>query len=388
MSLDGAANGTSRSFERKWFLGVPVIIGLIFVTTVYFFEGETAMVLPQDVAFKNESITVKSDKNSSENSATGAPQQHDQDDQQNLVPFNNKTVLQQEAMSTTTDQEQLYKKTVDSTWCPFANCQDSVLCLPCKKRYLFVVAVGRSGSTTMQSMLNMLPGVRLTGENDDAVNKIIDTVYDGILKRTMLDTGHDPVDHAWSHQPIRASDLACTVQDVMLALNPPARAIQENTALLKRNLDRTITGCKTIRLHKSSTHSAQQLVSRIQKHFPCSRVVVNFNSEVKKQAKSQVRLGWYTDLKEASVLIEADNAKVNKIADLFGSEQAFVMDTAVYSTNMTLALQKFNTMVDWLGFRGCTFPQLRHANNKKYGIDQTQFDLGPDCKYQGDWEAI
>jgi hypothetical protein len=61
MSLDGAANGTSRSFERKWFLGVPVIIGLIFVTTVDFFEGETAMVLPQDVVFKNESITVKSD---------------------------------------------------------------------------------------------------------------------------------------------------------------------------------------------------------------------------------------------------------------------------------------------------------------------------------------
>jgi hypothetical protein len=67
MSFDSEPNGTQNvgpipplpSERRKWFLGVPVIIGLIFVSAVYLLEGENAMVLPQEVAFKNEAITFK-----------------------------------------------------------------------------------------------------------------------------------------------------------------------------------------------------------------------------------------------------------------------------------------------------------------------------------------
>jgi hypothetical protein len=33
------------------------------------------------------------------------------------------------------------------------------LCQPCKQRFLFIIATGRSGSTTLLSMLNQLPGV-------------------------------------------------------------------------------------------------------------------------------------------------------------------------------------------------------------------------------------
>jgi len=46
-----------------------------------------------------------------------------------------------------------------NSWCPRATCNNSPLCQPCKKRFLFIISTGRSGSTSLLSMLNYLPGV-------------------------------------------------------------------------------------------------------------------------------------------------------------------------------------------------------------------------------------
>ena len=46
-----------------------------------------------------------------------------------------------------------------NSWCPRATCNNSPMCQPCKKRFLFIIATGRSGSTSLLSMLNYLPGV-------------------------------------------------------------------------------------------------------------------------------------------------------------------------------------------------------------------------------------
>jgi hypothetical protein len=44
-------------------------------------------------------------------------------------------------------------------------------------------------------------------------------------------------------------------------------------------------------------------------------------------------------------------------------------------------------LVHWLGFRGCTFSSLLHANNRGNGgvlsTDDTELDLGPNCRYNG-----
>jgi hypothetical protein len=58
MSSNGA-NGTpkttapppSSALERKWL--PPLLLGLFIVTTIYFFEGESAEIVPQNVTFKN-----------------------------------------------------------------------------------------------------------------------------------------------------------------------------------------------------------------------------------------------------------------------------------------------------------------------------------------------
>jgi hypothetical protein len=58
------ANGTPRTtappppsaLERKWL--TPLLLGLFIVSTIYFFEGENAEIVPQYVTFKNVSTSV------------------------------------------------------------------------------------------------------------------------------------------------------------------------------------------------------------------------------------------------------------------------------------------------------------------------------------------
>jgi hypothetical protein len=46
-----------------------------------------------------------------------------------------------------------------TSWCPKASCHNSPICAPCNKRFLFILATGRSGSTSLLDMMNKLPNV-------------------------------------------------------------------------------------------------------------------------------------------------------------------------------------------------------------------------------------
>lgn len=74
---------------------------------------------------------------------------------------NSSKVIKDEMSDTTLQAFEPYNSTNphEKSWCPSAACNNSPLCLPCKKRFLFIIATGRSGSTTLLSMLNHLPGV-------------------------------------------------------------------------------------------------------------------------------------------------------------------------------------------------------------------------------------
>jgi hypothetical protein len=45
-------SGPPSALGRKWLM--PVILGLFITSTIYFLEGEEAVIVPQDVTFKNE----------------------------------------------------------------------------------------------------------------------------------------------------------------------------------------------------------------------------------------------------------------------------------------------------------------------------------------------
>ena len=211
----------------------------------------------------------------------------------------------------------------DRQWCPFAKCQNSPLCKPCRRRWLLILATGRYGSTSMLQMLNLLPGVRLSGENNNAVY-VVASAFDAIFRRPFKVQQQDG---AWGHYRIRKSDMACTAQSIFEAINPPEEAVQLSKMLLEQD-SHTIVGFKTMRIHEK--WSAEEAVQIIQLLFPCSRIVVNYNSNTTKQAMSWKSLiEKNKTVQVISTNLAYKNLKLKAIAEDIGPEQAFVMDTGV-----------------------------------------------------------
>ena len=88
------------------------------------------------------------------------------------------------------------------SWCPYATCNNTPHCKPCQRRFLIVVATGRSGSTTLMNLLDKLPNVRMAGENKGQLLNDFHTyrnLHDSIefeMKAT------EEVEGAWKHFPI------------------------------------------------------------------------------------------------------------------------------------------------------------------------------------------
>lgn len=263
-----------------------------------------------------------------------------------------------------------------TSWCPFAKCNNSPLCQPCSRRYLIVIASGRSASTTMLYMMNRLPNVRLSGENNNMV-RAIDTML-----RTMSDREDlaEDLEGAWKHAAIRKSDFACVAQSMMNAINPPEKLVQEDEDRLLADED-TILGWKTIRFHLNSWPT-EQSVAFLREHFPCSRVIINYNSNIRRQAESLLALwGQGENMKEVQEELEAENDQLLDVANKLGSNQAFVMDTSIYESPES-GVREVNAMVKWLGFKGCTFTDLLHENKDHgYALDKHNVSLGLNCRY-------
>jgi hypothetical protein len=142
------------------------------------------------------------------------------------------------------------------SWCPMADCQGTGLCYPCQRRWLVILAEGRSGSTTLTEMIATLPGVRMAGENKDAIGK-----YYSFQKDVEKGLGNPSNNGGFRHQPIPPETWSCLSQHLFEVINPPSYS----------NLDdeTTILGFKTVRLHEhrekygSTNHEVVTYLKRV-----------------------------------------------------------------------------------------------------------------------------
>jgi len=239
--------------------------------------------------------------------------------------------------------------TAADQWCPNAECESTAQCVPCQRRFLMLVASGRSASTTAQVMLDSLPGIRMTGENNDALNLIVEAMNTVRHDKDWVRGGS-----AWTHNDVKKPSYACLVQKFMETFNPP-----ELPPANPHEDDATIVGFKTIRFIKPSS-DVSQAAQLIREHLPCSRVVINYRSDVNSQIKSlkstfeskqQKRILW----KE----LTEKNTALRKLAEELGPRQAFLLDSSDWTENVT----HFNDMVRWLGFHDeCAFERAFQFN--------------------------
>lgn len=224
----------------------------------------------------------------------------------------------------------LHSTTSHQDWCP--SCNDTELC---SNKFLFIVGTGRSGSTTLMNMVNLVPHVYLYGENGMMFEPMTldpNSLY--YLSRKDFSPRVPGRDGAWLHPPPEVADRRSRIgfQSYMWTwLEPPATPGRTVTIRGFKEIRWTAITLKTI-LHVC----------------PCSRFISNFRLDLEAQHKS----GWWV------------NQPINHLR--FRTERLLEMMQNLSAPTFEMPLEffsveKFNKLASWLG-SNCTFTSVAHSD--------------------------
>mmetsp|Transcript_36546 Transcript_36546/g.66973 ORF Transcript_36546/g.66973 Transcript_36546/m.66973 type:complete len:306 (-) Transcript_36546:101-1018(-) len=218
------------------------------------------------------------------------------------------------------------------------------------QRWLFVIGTGRSGSTSVMSMLNAIPGIHLSGENWAAMESLQE-FYDRVLK-----TNGTANSGAWAREEFSATSVLCKMQAVMKAFIAPMP-------------NSTLIGFKEIR------HDTPDL-DFFEKLFPCARYIINYRSDTEAQAASQAtHLSRHLELDD----LELDLA--NKTAHLRSWSERHTDDSFPIILE-DFSVDTFNNLLDWLGIEGCKYLTVSHANQDGFGQDEAVPEMEGSCYFR------
>lgn len=282
-----------------------------------------------------------------------------------------------------------------SSFCPTATCLNSPLCVPCKRRHFFIVSTARSGSTTLLRMFNALPQMRLSGENHNTL-WFISQLTNNLLenKPNLLKHPVDKESGPFAHNTIPKGSMGCIAQKITHNLNPPPLAVQKDKTVNMEEFDEgLILGFKTVRLHHEDV-SPLEAAEFIKDHFPCSRILINYQTNVTHQY-----LSFKTTFNHANSTGDDHDEDDNDDDDDYGGpSMEDLKDINNFQEELHKHLDKssqlinfdewtkdvniLNNVVDWLGYENCRFEEIVHENNGGYATDkETVLSAGNKCRY-------
>ena len=268
-------------------------------------------------------------------------------------------------------------------WCPYATCKSSPLCQPCSRRWLIIIATGRSGSTTLMSMLGQLPHVRMAGEENGQLIYAKQFVENLVDSKSLQFDSESFVSGPYQHNPIPPGAMICPIQQLFEVMNPPS----QNQLLDPQRYDDndTILGFKFIRF-QDTRFGGKDLESGVQflkEYFPCARFVVNIRGDTASQIESWKR-AFKPENDKILEKIPLMNDMLKKVAALLGEDRARLIDMDTWSNTEGSGLQVLNDLIEWLGFRNCRYTSILHQNKDNYALDSTNsISLGKNCTFTG-----
>mmetsp|Transcript_56549 Transcript_56549/g.132652 ORF Transcript_56549/g.132652 Transcript_56549/m.132652 type:complete len:304 (-) Transcript_56549:179-1090(-) len=215
--------------------------------------------------------------------------------------------------------------------------------------WLFVIGTGRSGSTSLMSMLNAIPGIHISGENWGAIESLKDFYHSVEITKSMSNSG------AWAHKEFSTTAILCKMQEVVKALIAPA----PNNSLI---------GFKEIR------HDAPAL-DFFETLFPCARYIINYRDDIDAQVTSQE-----THLSRHLPVDELESDLANKTANLreWAVQRA---DSSVMLSLEDFSLEIFNGLLQWLSVEGCEYITVSHANEDGFAQDNALPEIKGSCYF-------
>ena len=246
-------------------------------------------------------------------------------------------------------------------------------CDLCGSRSLFIVAAGgRTGSTSLLSMLQAHPSLWLAGENGDQLGMT--------LKQWLTAAVQDDASvGAWKRDPVDARNLLCNVQQWFRSIAPggPAEAIRGFKEIRWGGVPIPLEPFMKWRLRNASQSTfvagARDKVRFLADLlFPCSKVVFVVRRDAAAWRASMQR-NWHSDGAQIQSLfdqaIEAREAFRKLHDEWHAGGKAW--------HSFWLPLEDFesgglNRMLDWLGETGCRFAGSVHYNRQ--GFEGQQLD--------------
>ena len=251
-------------------------------------------------------------------------------------------------------------------------------CNLCARNFTILLATGRSGSTSILEALNSLPGVHLRGENHASLW----AAYE-LFRRATAEGPNAYGAPAYEHGPISEQQLLCTLQDFFEAFDPPdaggsaPRVLGFKELVMPGSLA-NVTG--TEQLDSDEEPRMEHLVDEaddwlgfLQRLFPCARVIFNYRRDTTGQANSTF---FHLHNVTSATMDRMNERMLERFST--GGLRSFLMPLEDFTP------EGATRMAHWLGFPGCTFRVLPHANDP----DSFTPTSGQDEHFHTDYEHV
>jgi hypothetical protein len=166
-------------------------------------------------------------------------------------------------------------------------------------KIVLICATGRSGSTTMQRIINTIPGSNICGENYGAVNSIID-FYNKLhcTSRDYVPGHYNPA----SYEDIVSKNVKPAWYNSYKITEMDDQIRKLIITMFKNKSETNLWGFKEIRYDNRKIH----LIKFFKKLFPQTKVIIQIRENVQAQSKS----GWHKDDKNAPAYIQQMNKEL------------------------------------------------------------------------------
>jgi hypothetical protein len=313
----------------------------------------------------------------------------------------------------------------DKDWCP-GLCADFPLATnggsgshPCRNRFIFIVAGARTGSTTAMNMLNALPGMSMSGENNGAVYDLVQ-----YWNHTMLDmrnrdgsrtavnlldavrSNFDPTHRTpaqtngpWRHEQVSTANALAHLQALFLETtgnnahgniyNKHARGQQQHhqhhqtqeqhqEQLLHQPHQQYAVGCKELAMRLGHVKETVLAASRL---FPCSKFIWSVRENTTAWAKSLKELNFQLPWDKRNELMKA----MGEAHSFLGPKRSYWLPLETFSnsdrfvpspfapTDPPSKVGAFDAVAHFLHYpNSCKFAKLFHSNSGKAGYGATR----------------
>ena len=200
-----------------------------------------------------------------------------------------------------------------------------------ENEWIFIIGTGRSGTTTLLSMVNKLPGVQISGE------------HNGIIKAFVF--MRDKIKETKKHRKSRGAWLGAA----------EAGSDNEVYCLTQRWFFlHTGSHCSGASIHgfKEIRYASKKTLDFIASAFPRARFIIAFRNDIEKQAKSS----WHQLHKSSDETLQESTDSLNQWADEH-PQKVFKMPLEAFSTSL------FDQMYNFLGFGHCKTIVIQHDNS-------------------------